>query len=109
MSEPSGYTPPKIWVWDQKNGGEFSKINRPVAGATHDKALPVGKHPLQLYSLATPNGVKVTMMLVSVATPSTIRNRRNANSRRSIAPRSEAAHSISKPIEARCSNGAIVR
>ncbi len=57
------YTPPKIWVWNKENGGRFASINRPVAGATHDKALPVGRHPLQLYSLATPNGVKVTIML----------------------------------------------
>jgi GST-like protein len=57
------YVPPKVWTWDQANGGQFANINRPVAGATHDKALPVGAHPLQLYSLATPNGVKVTMLL----------------------------------------------
>ncbi|PKQ09147.1 MAG: glutathione-dependent disulfide-bond oxidoreductase [Alphaproteobacteria bacterium HGW-Alphaproteobacteria-12] len=58
------YTPPKIWTWNQdKDGGRFAAINRPVAGATHDKDLPVGKHPFQLYSLATPNGVKVTVML----------------------------------------------
>ncbi|WP_417665959.1 glutathione-dependent disulfide-bond oxidoreductase [Pseudidiomarina sp.] len=57
------YTPPKVWQWDQESGGKFASINRPVAGATHDKALPVGKHPLQLYSLATPNGVKVTVLL----------------------------------------------
>jgi len=57
------YTPPKIWTWTKANGGEFANINRPVAGATHEKALPVGVHPLQLYSLATPNGVKVTVML----------------------------------------------
>lgn len=58
------YTPPKVWTWDQnKDGGRFAKINRPISGATHEKALPVGKHPLQLYSLATPNGVKVTVML----------------------------------------------
>ncbi|WP_417606779.1 glutathione-dependent disulfide-bond oxidoreductase [Oceanimonas baumannii] len=57
------YTPPKVWRWDAANGGEFANINRPVAGATHEKALPTGKHPLQLYSLATPNGVKVTIML----------------------------------------------
>lgn len=63
MSETSAYTPPKVWKWDSENGGRFSKINRPIAGSTHDKALPVGKHPLQLYSLATPNGVKVTIML----------------------------------------------
>ncbi|OXY83797.1 glutathione-dependent disulfide-bond oxidoreductase [Oceanimonas doudoroffii] len=57
------YTPPTVWTWDSSNGGEFAHINRPVAGATHEKTLPVGKHPLQLYSLATPNGVKVTIML----------------------------------------------
>ncbi len=57
------YTPPKVWVWEQGNGGEFASINRPIAGATHDKELPIGKHPLQLYSLATPNGVKVTVLL----------------------------------------------
>ena len=59
----STYTPPKVWTWDAENGGRFSKINRPIAGATHDKALPVGEHPLQLHSLGTPNGVKVTIML----------------------------------------------
>lgn len=57
------YTPPKIWVWDKESGGKFANINRPIAGATHNKELPVGEHPLQLYSLATPNGVKVTVML----------------------------------------------
>jgi GST-like protein len=57
------YTPPAIWTWDQASGGRFASINRPIAGATHDKDLPVGKHPLQLYSLGTPNGVKVTIML----------------------------------------------
>lgn len=57
------YTPPKIWTWDTENGGRFSKINRPIAGATHEKELPVGEHPLQLYSLGTPNGVKVTILL----------------------------------------------
>jgi GSH-dependent disulfide-bond oxidoreductase len=57
------YTPPRVWTWDQESGGKFARINRPVAGATHDKALPVGRHPLQLYSLATPNGVKVTILL----------------------------------------------
>ncbi|MDG1118489.1 MAG: glutathione-dependent disulfide-bond oxidoreductase [Flavimaricola sp.] len=56
------YTPPKVWVWDQESGGTFAKTNRPIAGATHDKDLPVGKHPFQLYSLATPNGVKVTVL-----------------------------------------------
>ncbi len=57
------YTPPKVWEWDSESGGKFASINRPIAGATHDKDLPVGKHPLQLYSLATPNGVKVTVLL----------------------------------------------
>ncbi|BCA60003.1 glutathione-dependent disulfide-bond oxidoreductase [Sphingomonas sp. HMP6] len=57
------YTPPTVWSWNKDNGGRFANINRPIAGATHDKDLPVGKHPLQLYSLATPNGVKVTVML----------------------------------------------
>lgn len=63
MSETAQYTPPKVWTWDKASGGRFASINRPIAGATHDKQLPVGKHPLQLYSLATPNGVKVTVML----------------------------------------------
>lgn len=57
------YTPPRVWKWDQESGGKFANINRPIAGPTHDQALPVGEHPLQLYSLATPNGVKVTVML----------------------------------------------
>ncbi|MDG1387722.1 MAG: glutathione-dependent disulfide-bond oxidoreductase [Halioglobus sp.] len=57
------YTPPKVWTWDSESGGRFANINRPVAGATHEKELPIGKHPLQLYSLATPNGVKVTILL----------------------------------------------
>lgn len=57
------YTPPRVWKWEPGNGGKFASINRPIAGPTHDKDLPVGKHPLQLYSLATPNGVKVTVML----------------------------------------------
>ena len=59
---PDTYTPPEIWTWDQENGGEFAKINRPIAGHTNEKALPVGKHPFQLYSLATPNGVKITIL-----------------------------------------------
>jgi len=64
MSNEKVYTPPRVWHWDSAaEGGKFANINRPVSGATHDKALPVGKHPLQLYSLATPNGVKVTIML----------------------------------------------
>jgi GST-like protein len=63
MSDIPAYTPPKVWVWDKANGGQFANINRPIAGPTHDKELPVGRHPMQLYSLATPNGVKVTVML----------------------------------------------
>ena len=63
MSDSSGYTPPKVWNWDKESGGRFANINRPIAGPTHEKELPVGKHPLQLYSLGTPNGVKVTIML----------------------------------------------
>ena len=63
MSSSSSYTPPKVWRWDSESGGRFAKINRPIAGATHEKDLPVGEHPLQLYSLATPNGVKVTVLL----------------------------------------------
>ncbi len=63
MTDPTPYTPPAIWQWNKESGGKFASINRPIAGATHDKDLPVGKHPLQLYSLATPNGVKVTVML----------------------------------------------
>jgi len=63
MSDTPNYTPPEVWTWKQGNGGRFASINRPIAGATHDKELPVGRHPLQLYSLATPNGVKVTVML----------------------------------------------
>ena len=59
----SEYTPPKVWTWNKENGGRFANINRPIAGATHEKELPVGKHPLQLYSLGTPNGQKVTIML----------------------------------------------
>ena len=57
------YSPPKVWTWDQESGGKFANINRPISGATHDKELPVGKHPMQLYSLGTPNGVKVTVLL----------------------------------------------
>ena len=59
----NAYIPPEVWKWDQESGGTFSKTNRPTAGPTHEKKLPVGKHPLQLYSLATPNGVKITVML----------------------------------------------
>ncbi|MBV8686453.1 MAG: glutathione-dependent disulfide-bond oxidoreductase [Alphaproteobacteria bacterium] len=63
MSDSPSYTPPAVWTWDSASGGRFANINRPVAGATHDKPLPVGRHPLQLYSLGTPNGIKVTVML----------------------------------------------
>ncbi|CAA0115760.1 glutathione-dependent disulfide-bond oxidoreductase [Zhongshania aliphaticivorans] len=63
MSDSNSYTPPTVWKWDNQSGGKFSNINRPISGVTHDKALPVGKHHLQLHSLATPNGVKVTVML----------------------------------------------
>jgi GST-like protein len=63
MANSSEYVPPKVWTWNKPSGGRFASINRPIAGATHDKDLPVGRHPLQLYSLATPNGVKVTVML----------------------------------------------
>jgi len=63
MTDSPDYVPPRVWVWNQANGGRFANINRPVAGPTHEKELPVGRHPLQLYSLATPNGVKVTILL----------------------------------------------
>src|SRR5262245_32646546 len=63
MDASSPYTPPRVWAWNKPSGGRFASINRPTAGATHDRTLPVGRHPLQLYSLATPNGVKVTVML----------------------------------------------
>jgi GST-like protein len=63
MTDNSEYVPPKVWTWDKESGGRFANINRPIAGPTHDKDLPIGKHPLQLYSLGTPNGVKVTVML----------------------------------------------
>ena len=63
MNDTPAFTPPKVWTWNKESGGRFASINRPIAGPTHDKELPVGRHPLQLYSLATPNGVKVTVML----------------------------------------------
>jgi GSH-dependent disulfide-bond oxidoreductase len=63
MDDKSSYTPPKVWLWESPSGGKFENINRPIAGETHEKELPIGRHPLQLYSLATPNGVKVTVML----------------------------------------------
>ena len=62
-NQPAGYVPPAVWTWEPGNGGQFANINRPISGPTHDKELPVGKHPIQLYSLGTPNGVKVTIML----------------------------------------------
>ena len=63
MTDVSAYTPPRVWTWDQESGGAWAKINRPIAGPTHERVLPVGKHPLQLYSMGTPNGVKVTILL----------------------------------------------
>jgi len=63
MSDSSKYSPPKVWTWEDQSGGKFTNMNRPIAGATNDKELPVGKHPLQLYSLGTPNGIKVTILL----------------------------------------------
>ncbi|MBQ0799572.1 MAG: glutathione-dependent disulfide-bond oxidoreductase [Porticoccaceae bacterium] len=63
MDDATSYTPPKVWTWDAESGGKFASINRPIAGSTHEKPLPLGKHPLQLYSLGTPNGVKVTVLL----------------------------------------------
>jgi GSH-dependent disulfide-bond oxidoreductase len=63
MADAAAYVPPKVWEWNKENGGRFANINRPIAGPTHEKALPVGRHPLQLYSLGTPNGVKVTVLL----------------------------------------------
>ena len=68
MNESSEYSPPKVWTWSRPSGGQFANINRPTAGATHDKTLPVGLHPLQLYSLGTPNGVKVTILLEELLT-----------------------------------------
>ncbi len=62
-NQPPGYVPPRVWTWEKASGGQFANINRPISGATHEKELPVGRHPLQLYSLGTPNGVKVTIML----------------------------------------------
>src|SRR5262245_21761590 len=63
MADAPTYTPPKVWTWNKESGGRFADINRPIAGPTHEKELPVGRHPFQVYSLATPNGVKVTVML----------------------------------------------
>jgi len=68
MTDTPDYTPPKVWSWNKPSGGRFANINRPIAGSTHDKELPVGRHPLQLYSLGTPNGVKVTVMLEELLT-----------------------------------------
>ena len=63
MNDSPAYSPPTVWTWNKTNGGQFANINRPMAGATHEKELPIGRHPLQLYSMATPNGVKVTVLL----------------------------------------------
>ena len=63
MSNSSEYVPPKVWMWNKENEGNFANINRPIAGATHEEELPIGSHPLQLYSLGTPNGIKVTILL----------------------------------------------
>ena len=63
MTDTSAYEPPKVWTWNKESGGRFAGINRPIAGPTHQQELPIGRHPLQLYSLATPNGVKATVML----------------------------------------------
>ena len=63
MSDATDYTPPKVWSWNKESGGRFANINRPISGPTHEKELPIGRHPLQLYSQGTPNGVKVTIML----------------------------------------------
>ncbi|MFM9152205.1 MAG: glutathione-dependent disulfide-bond oxidoreductase [Methylocystis sp.] len=68
MTSLSNYTPPKVWSWAKPNGGNFASINRPISGSTHDKKLPVGRHPLQLYSMGTPNGVKVTILLEELLT-----------------------------------------
>lgn len=68
MSAPSDYTPPRVWTWEKPSGGRFANINRPIAGATHEKVLPVGHHPLQLYSQGTPNGIKVTILLEELLT-----------------------------------------
>ena len=63
MTDPSEYVPPKVWTWNRPSSGTFASMNRPISGATHEMALPVGRHPLQLYSMGTPNGVKITVML----------------------------------------------
>ena len=63
MSDSSTYIPPKVWKWENQSGGKFTNINRPISGSTHEKELPIGKHPLQLYSLGTPNGIKITVLL----------------------------------------------
>ena len=63
MSDSSTYVPPKVWKWENQSGGKFTNINRPISGSTHEKELPIGKHPLQLYSLGTPNGIKITVLL----------------------------------------------
>ena len=63
MSKSNTYVPPKVWTWEEESGGKFAPINRPIAGPTHEQALPIGKHPIQVYSQGTPNGVKVTILL----------------------------------------------
>ena len=68
MTSLGNYTPPKVWSWAKPNGGNFASINRPISGSTHDMKLPVGRHPLQLYSMGTPNGVKVTILLEELLT-----------------------------------------
>ena len=78
VAAPTDYTPPKIWTWDKPSGGKFASINRPVAGATFDRELPVGEHPLQLHSLGTPNGIKVTIMLEELLAATTITNKASA-------------------------------
>ena len=99
MSDPSPYTPPAVWSWNKESGGRFANINRPIAGATHEKELPVGRHPLQLYSLATPNGVKVTVMLEELLALGPRRRgvRRLARSASTTASSSAAASSRVNP------------
>src|SRR6478736_785775 len=81
----NGYVLPKVWTWEQPSGGRFANINRPIAGPTHDQDLPVGRHPLQLYSLATPNGVKVTVMLSVAGSATSTPTRPTRSNTRSVA------------------------
>ncbi len=93
---PAGYEPPKVWTWEQGNGGAFANINRPVAGPTHDKDRPVGKHPLQLYSLATPNGVlKIQRQTMPTATTDVTTGRKNSARNRTIPRNCSLASSAS--------------